>query len=510
MEFHQQSRANQFNVGDLYLGKVERTVSGLNAAFVDIGHAKDAFLHYLDMGRNFKVQDKYFQSVAKKGVSVPLSSVDLGSGDRENNANQTIEDLISPGQKILVKINKEAISLKGPRISCELSLPGRYVILLPFSDRVNVSRRIAKESERKRLVKLVRSIIPENFGAIVRTIAEKIDAEELHDDVQRLMSKWDKGIGNLAGAEPGTCVLREANFVRTFLRDLLNDSFDSIYVDDVELYEEVKEYMSRIALEKVDILHHYSSTTTQLFHHYDIEKQIRISLGRKVSVPGGGFLVIESTEALHVIDVNSGRKSHEEDQESNALNTNLDAVEEVALQIRLRDLGGIIIVDFIDMRERTNQAKVYSAMKKAMSMDRSRYQILPLTKFGLMQITRHRVRPETNLSTDETCSTCRGSGKVEASIGVADNIEKNVAYVMRHQKPRSLTLVVHPYLHAYFTKGLWSRRRRWALKYGIKIRVREEISLGLTECRYLDGKGKELLGLELNADKKRENAIPEK
>ncbi|MCY4419400.1 MAG: Rne/Rng family ribonuclease [Cytophagales bacterium] len=513
VEFHRLDQGAQFNVGDLYLGEVRRSVSGLNATFVDIGYSKDSFLHSVDLGSFFGDQAKYIRSVFSgkssgrvqdisalelKTTSVPRTARNTSrkknGTDTDKKDGKFLTPFLEPEQKILVQVSKEPINEKGPRVSCEFSLPGRYIILLPFSNKVTVSKKIDSKEEKERLANLVKSILPRNFGAIVRTVSAHVETEDLYKDVKFLLTRWEKGMEKLPNAKPRDPIIKEGNPVHNLLRDFLNDSLDRIYVDDKELYESLHEYILKIAPKKEDILQHYKSKSTKLFHHYDIEKQIRVSFGKRVSVTGGGFIIIEHTEALHVIDVNSGKKAHESGQESNAINTNLEAVPEIALQIRLRDLGGIIIVDFIDMREKENRDKLFEAMKKALSKDKTRFTILPITRFGLLQITRHRVRPETIISTDETCPACLGTGKVESAIGIAETIEKNVEYLLAKRKVSSFKLVVHPYLHAFFTsKGFpFSKQWKWYFKYRVWIKVIGKISMNITDCKYLDKNGEEV------------------
>jgi len=489
-EFHYEDDAVKFNVGDIYLGTVKKVVQGLNAAFIDIGYEKDAFLHYLDLGPQVESLNKFVRfSLAKKNISPRFTSFRM-EADIDKLGKMT--QVLSRNKPVLVQVVKEPISTKGPRLSCELSLAGRYLILVPFSTAINVSKKISRGEERKRLLRLISSIRPENFGVIIRTVAEGKDVAELDRDLRNLVSIWEEGHKNLRNAKPGDKVIGEMSKVSSILRDVLNESFDNIIIDDKILYQEVKTYIQGIAPEKEKIVK-FHNNRVKIFEHFGIEKQLKASFGRSVTVVGGGYLIIEHTEALHVIDVNSGNKSNvESNQEDTALRVNIEACKEIARQLRLRDMGGIIVIDFIDMRKKENQVKLYNQMKVEMSEDRSKFTILPLSKFGLMQITRQRVRPELNITTGENCPTCNGTGKISASVLVADEVEKTIEYLLGKQNEKNLTLVLHPYLYAYFKTGITSRRMKWFLKYFKWVKILEDSSLALTEYHFINSAGEEV------------------
>ncbi len=411
IEFHNEENANKFTVGDIYLGTVKKVVPGLNAAFVDIGYEKDAFLHYLDLGPQVSSLNKF----TKFALTGKHPSSDLGKFKNEPDINKLgkISQALTKNQKILVQVVKEPISTKGPRLSCELSLAGRNIVLVPFSQAVSISKKISNGEERKRLLRLLSSIKPDNFGVIIRTVAEKKDVAELDRDLRNLVDKWKIGIKTLKNAKPRDKIIGEMSRVSSLLRDVLNESFDSVIVDDKVIYEELKQFTKEIAPGKGKIVKYYTGKA-KIFESHGIEKQFKSLFGKSVSLPkGSGYLIIEHTEALHVIDVNSGNKSAvESDQESTALKTNLEAAKEVARQLQLRDMGGIIVIDFIDMRKAENKRLLFEKMKEFMKDDRSKFTALPLSRFGLMQITRQRVRPEMNIKTTETCPSCGGSGKI--------------------------------------------------------------------------------------------------
>ncbi|MCS6967824.1 MAG: Rne/Rng family ribonuclease [Cytophagales bacterium] len=479
VEFHYDTHSGNFVVGDIFLGVVRRIIPGLNAAFIDIGYEKDAFLHYLDLGPNFRSLQKFVR-IAQNSK---LDKADLKDFKMEPPLDKLgkISDVLKVNQPILVQVVKEPISTKGPRLSCELSIAGRHLVLVPFANSVNVSKKVTDSAERKRLIRLLSSIKPENFGIIVRTVAEGKDIADFEKDLDELLGIWQKGVEKLHTARPREKIIGEMGKANSMLRDMLNETFDSITVDDREMYEEIKAFIRNIAPEKEKIVKLYTGKA-KIFEAFGIEKQVKLLFGPTVSLPSGGYIVIEHTEALHVIDVNSGNKSvSESNQESTAFAVNMEAATEIARQLRLRDMGGIIVIDFIDMKSPEHKRMLYEHMKAEMKSDRAKFTILPLTKFGLMQITRQRVRPELNISTLERCPTCNGTGKINASISVADQIESKIDYILTRQNERGITLVVHPYLYAYFTAGWPSIRLNWFFKYRRWVRIEKDSSLGVTE-----------------------------
>ena len=480
IEYHNEENANKFAVGDIYLGTVKKVVPGLNAAFIDIGYEKDAFLHYLDLGPQVSSLNKF----TKFALTGKHPSSDLGKFRNEPDINKLgkISQVLTKNQKILVQVVKEPISTKGPRLSCELSLAGRNIVLVPFSSTVSISKKVTSSDERKRLLRLISSIKPENFGVIIRTVAEKKDVAELDRDLKNLVDKWKQGVKTLKKANPKDKIIGEMSRVSALLRDVLNESFDSVTVDDKVIYEELRLFTKEIAPDKEKIVKRYNGKA-KIFESYGIEKQLKSLFGKSISLSNGsGYLIIEHTEALHVIDVNSGNKSAvESDQESTALKTNLEAAKEVARQLQLRDMGGIIVIDFIDMRRAENKRLLFDKMKEFMKEDRSKFTVLPLSRFGLMQITRQRVRPEMNIKTQEKCPACGGSGKIAPSILIADQLERDLDYLLTKQNEKYISISLHPYLYAYFTKGLLSKKNRWLLKYHKKIKLIQDSSLAITD-----------------------------
>lgn len=489
VELHSEKADANFAVGDLYLGKVKKLIPGLNAAFVEVGFEKDAFLHYTDLSpyvrsilkfTNLAVNDKSEEGFDFAKFKVEPEIIKTGK----------ITEVLNGRPNVLVQILKEPIAAKGPRLSCELSLPGRYVVVTPFNDIVAVSRKIHSSEERKRLQKIIEAIKPKNLGVIVRTAAEGKHTSELHEDLLSLIATWKTIQDNLKNAVAPTKILSEQGKATSMLRDLLTADFNRIVVNDKNIFAETKSYIQRIAPDKVDIVTLYSNGLP-LFDNYGITKQVKAAFGKTVNLPSGAYLIIEHTEALHVIDVNSGYKSVSNNQEQNALETNLEAAEEIARQLRLRDLGGIIVVDFIDMKLIENKKKLADAMDLFMKTDRAKHAVLPITKFGLMQITRQRMKPEMNINTSEICPSCQGTGKISSTLILEDELSKNLSYLIM-QKHKGLTIEVHPILHTYLTSGFPSRRMKWSWKYKQKIKIKANSSNYLTEFRFFDDSDEEI------------------
>lgn len=485
VELNREKSNNNFSVGDIYLGRVKKVMPGLNAAFVDVGYEKDAFLHYLDLGSQAASLNKYTQLVQTgKQLSSDLTTFKL---EKEIQKDGKIGNVINSNQQILIQIAKEPISTKGPRITTEISLAGRYLVLIPFSDKVSVSQKIKTNDEKIRLKRLIASIKPKNFGVIIRTVAEGKSVADLDADLNDLVSKWNLCFEALKTAQPPQKVLGEIDRTSVILRDLLNASFNSIHINDEKLYEETKSYLQTIAPDKEKILKFYKGTVP-IFDNFGIDRQIKALFGKTVTMKSGGYLIVEHTEALHVIDVNSGnRAKSDKNQETNAFEVNLEAAIEVARQLRLRDMGGIIVVDFIDLHSAENRKLLFEKMRDEMAKDRAKHNILPPSKFGLIQITRQRVRPEMNIVTVEKCPTCGGTGEIQASVLIMDQIENNLRYILKEQNEAEVTICVHPYLEAYITKGLFSSlRRKWSRKFGKKIKVRAVSSYTFLEYHFLN------------------------
>jgi ribonuclease G len=489
VELHRENIQNPFGVGDLYLGKVKKLMPGLNAAFVDVGFEKDAFLHYSDLSPYAKSLLKFTQQNIEWKPEEPF---DFGRFSIEPEIVKTgkVTEVLQGKPNILVQILKEPIASKGPRLSCEISIPGRFVVLTPFNDVVAVSRKIHSSEERRRLQKIIDAIKKKNFGVIVRTAAEGKNTAELHEDLNQLHEKWRQIQQNLKGAVAPTKILGEQDKTTSLLRDLLNADFNRIVVNDKNIYQEAKNYIQRVAPEKADIVSFYQNGSP-IFDSFGVTKQVKAAFGKTVSLNSGAYLIIEHTEALHVIDVNSGYKNAGATQEDNSLQTNLEAAQEIARQLRLRDIGGIIVVDFIDMKQQENKKKLYESMEEFMSGDRARHSILPISKFGLMQITRQRMKPELEIKTDENCPACHGTGKITSTLLLDDEILKNLDYLVTHGH-KGLTLMVHPMFAAYLLRGLPSLRVKWSLKFRQWIKIKADNTLHLTAFRFLDKNEEEI------------------
>ncbi len=485
VELHQENTSSKkFLVGELYLGTVKKIMPGLNAAFVDIGHEKDAFLHYHDLGPYIKSWLK----ITNETMNGQRTDGDLSQFVLEPETVKTgkINQILKRNQQILVQIAKEPISSKGPRLTTEISIAGRYFILVPFYDTVNVSKKVSTFDERKRLKNLGNSLKTPKLGLICRTAAEEKGGQDLHQDILELQNKWNDIFLKLPAASPRDRVLGESQKSFTILRDLLSYDFSNITVNQKLLFEDMKSHLSSIDKKLVKVLKYYSGKE-DIFSTYGIDKQIKSSFGKTVSCAGGAYLIIEHTEALHSIDVNSGSKhAKSANQEENALATNLDAAREIARQLRLRDMGGIVVIDFIDLRTPSFKRQLFNTLRDAMEDDKAKHTILPMSKFGLIQITRQRVRPEMSIKTAEQCPTCAGTGSIVSSVMIIDNIENHLNHLMTTATYKKITIVTNPYLAAYLTQGLPSMRTKWYLKYKKWINIKSDIKYGMLAYSFFD------------------------
>lgn len=491
VELTREKSGTKFAVGDIYLGKVKKIMPGLNATFVNVGYEKDAFLHYLDMGPQFATLNKYVQNViSRKGRTTPTTKL---HPEPDINKNGKIAQQLKSGQNIMVQVAKEPISTKGPRLTSELSIAGRFMVLVPFSEKVSVSQKIRTVEERNRLKKLIQSIKPRNYGVIIRTASEGKRVADLDQELQRLVNKWESILPKLKKVRAPGLVLGELSRTTAMLRDIYTPDFSNIYINDYAVYEEVSEYIAGIVPEKKKTVKFYDKKAPMLDAH-GIEKQIKALFGKTVTFKSGAYLIIEHTEAFHVIDVNSGNRAKAaNDQETNALEVNLAACDEVARQLRLRDMGGIIVIDFIDMHESENRQKVFNKMKEVMADDRTKHHILPLSKFCLMQITRQRVRPEETIDTSEVCPACKGTGKVTPTILFTDEIASRVDYIFSDLNHKKIVIHVHPFVEAYLKKGFRSIVRKWRWKYMKKIEVVGIDKITMLEAHFFDESMEEII-----------------
>ncbi len=487
VEYQNEPRSVSYAVGNIYIAEVKKLMPGLNASFVDVGFERDAFLHYLDIGSQFNSYEKYLKQVQSDRKKLYPFSKATRLPDLKKDG--SIQNILTKGQEVLVQIVKEPISTKGPRLTGELSFAGRYLVLIPFGDKVSVSAKIKSGEERARLKQLINSIKPKNCGVIVRTVAEGKRVAELDAELKILTKRWEDAITKIQKTQKRPqLVFEEKGRTVALLRDLFNPTYENIYVNDETVFNEVKDYVSLIAPEKAKIVKLYTGTVP-IFDNFNITKQIKSSFGKTVNYKHGAYLIIEHTEALHVVDVNSGNRSHSDNgQEANALDVNLGAADELARQLRLRDMGGIIVVDFIDMNLAEDRQLLYERMCKNMQKDRAKHNILPLSKFGLMQITRQRVRPAMDVNVEETCPTCFGKGKIKSSILFTDQLESKIDCLVNKIGVKTFYLHVHPYVAAYINQGVFSLKRKWQLKYGLGVHVISSQKLSFLQYEFYDNK----------------------
>ena len=486
VELHREKNNSKFSVGDIYLGKAKKVMTGLNAAFVDVGYEKDAFLHYLDLGPQANSLIKYVELTQNGKQNV--SNLMYFKDEPDIKKDGKINEIIKSGQNLLVQVAKEPISAKGPRITTEISLAGRYLVLIPFANKISVSSKIRNLEEKNRLKELMHKIKPKHFGLIVRTVAEGKSVTDLENDMNDLVNRWDECYKALKTSQPPMRVLGEVDRTNAILRDFLNASFNAIHVNDPTVFEDLKSYIKTISPDKVDILKLYNGKLP-IFDALGVEKQIKSLFGKTIHMRSGAYLVIEHTEALHVFDVNSGNRAKSENtQEQNALDVNLEAAVEVARQLRLRDMGGIIVVDFIDMHSADNRKLLFDKLNEEMKSDRAKHNILPPSKFGLIQITRQRLRPEVNVEVLETCPSCGGTGKVQPSILFVDQLENTLRFIIKEQNQKHITLNVHPYIEAYIKKGGLFRSIQWKWYFEHKqwVKVQGASSQGIMEYKFFN------------------------
>ena len=490
VELNKEQCQTGFAVGDIYLGKVRKIMPGLNAAFVNIGHEKDAFIHYLDLGPQFPSLQKLVasQQPGKRGLRV--ESMKLEPPVEKTGK---IGEYLQVGQQIMVQVAKEAISTKGPRLTADISLAGRNVVLVPFSSKVFLSQKIRSNEEKKRLKRIAAGVLPKNFGVIIRTAAMEAKDADIEQDILSLVDKWRKTIQNIRKKEAPALLMSELTRANTIIRDTLNGSFSQIVVNDEAMFNEIRNYIRVIEPESEKIVKLYKGNVP-IFDNFDISKQIKSLFAKYVSLRRGAYLIIEHTEAMNVIDVNSGNRTKaEDDQEQTALDVNLAAAREIARQLRLRDLGGIVIIDFIDLHKAVNRQTLYDEMTKLMATDKAKHTILPLTKFGLMQITRQRVRPVAVEEVKDVCPTCGGTGKIEPTILLDKKIENNISYLTIDRGHKYLKLKVSPYVSAFLHRGVWSLRLRWMWRYKTWLHIVADQSVGIVDTRFFDKRGKQLL-----------------
>lgn len=488
-ELHEETGNNDFVVGDLFLGRIKKLAPNLNSAFVNIGYEKDAFLHYQDLGPDYLSFRKYVKDIfSKKQNSSSLKSFEKQA---EIDKNGTVDKVLAKDDVVLLQITKEPISTKGPRISTQISITGRFLVLIPFDNKVSISKKIKSSEEKERLRTLIESIKPEGFGVIIRTVAEGKKVAELHQDMGSLVSKWETAFKNIQKQKVPSKILSEEDIASAILRDNFNADYVNIICDDEQMVNDMKNYVDVIAPERKNIVQFYDSHIP-LLECYNVEKQLKQSFGKHVNIPSskGAYLVIEHTEALHVVDVNSGPNiSAATTNKEHALMVNKMAATEIARQLRLRDMGGIIVVDFIDMVNPEHRRLLYEHFREEMKRDKAKHKILPPSKFGLIQMTRQRVRPEKYIETNEENPNV--DGEIHAPIVIVERIDEAIRNIMAKEKGK-LFLHVHPFIEAFLTKGLMSIQMKWFLKYKKWVTIIPRDSFKYLEFRLYNSDKKEL------------------
>lgn len=504
------------NVGDIYLGRVAKVMPGIRAAFIDIGHEQDAFLHFSDIGAIEEYSSLFDEDEAEEievnGNGEPTSDEEgtqeatkEGTDTKLRSTTTVATEVAEPparlkqmaqrevnlqkGQDILVQVIKEPVGKKGMRVRSAISLPGRFLVLIPFDGKIGVSKKISSFRERRRLRRIVREMLPKGFGAIIRTVAEGKSEDMLRQDLQELVKAWNNIEKSVKTEKAPALIYKDLNTTSSVIRDLFQDAVEHVVVDGKKLYKEIKAYVQWMSPDMADRIELYKGKEP-IFDKYGIEKDIETLFSKKVWLKSGGYLYIERTEAMTVIDVNSGRYAAKKEQELNSLRTDLEAAREICRQIRLRDIGGLIIVDFIDLEDERNKKKIYDEVKKEFRRDRAKVTVLPLTEFGLMQITRQRIRQSVPMSFSEPCPICGGSGIVQSKSTTINQIERWLRRFKSDTKEFRLELHVHPTLGEYLTRGALSRLMKLQVKFFVKIKIVHDNSIGPDEFRFISLKQK--------------------
>ncbi|HHE46113.1 MAG TPA: Rne/Rng family ribonuclease [Bacteroidetes bacterium] len=467
VELHVERPENERMVGSLFRGVVRKVMPGISAAFIDIGFSQDAFLHFSDVGGGSELGTHLLHDVVDRG----------NNGEGGGRKRWQPHDL-KVGQEILVQVIKEPIGHKGPRVSSQVSIPGRFMVLVPNESFIGVSRKIAGFKEKKRLKSIASKIRPKGFGIIVRTLAETRSEEDLEVDMKRLLKVWRKCEQSMSELKGPGVVYRDISMASSIIRDLYSPEVNSLVVDSRKLYREIVGYVKDVAPGLTDKITLYKDRIP-IFDKYNIEVEIENCLSRKIWLNGGGYIFFDITEALVAIDVNSGRFAGKKDHEENSLKVNLAAAREISRQLRLRDVGGIIVIDFIDLLEERNRKKVFDEMRRAMRMDRAKWDIAPLSPFGLMEMTRQRIRPSLLYTFREPCPNCDGTGLVPSMETVVTTLERWIKRFSSKTRERHLELKVNPQLKSYLTKGIRNRLTRimWANKIYITLSTEDELKI---------------------------------
>lgn len=480
-------------VGDIYLGKVARVLPGIKAAFIDIGMKHDAFLHFSDIGDQTKdlqamLDDDPDDDPAEYAQNHPdaaLPEVNLPEIEMINGIPK-----LHKGQEILIQITKEPVVNKGVRVSSAISIPGRFCVLLPYDKKIGVSKKIADFKERKRLKSIARSIIPPNYGLIIRTVARNQSEEALTEDLRFLKKIWEDIVRKAREEKPPTLVYQDLTTTISVIRDLFSSEVSKIHIDNRKLFKQVKDYINMVHPEWINRLEHYKANKP-IYESFRIEEQIKSLFARKVALKTGGYLVIEHTEAMVVIDVNSGKYAANKEQELNSLKTDLEAAREIVRQLRLRDIGGLIVVDFIDLEDEKNRKKIYDELKKEFKKDRAKVSILPMSDFGLIQITRQRIRQNILQAVTETCPSCQGSGTVIKKSQIIHEVEEWLRRYRFEGKETFLVLRCHSSIASKLKEGFPTLHMKLQLKYFIFFRIEADDTIGAATFRFFSKKTKD-------------------
>jgi len=494
-----ESEENQRTVGDIYLARVHKVMSGIRAAFIDVGMEKDAFLHFSDAGDHLGDYIKMMNG--PKSISKDANK-ELQKFDKLSNNDKQIlaGKLLQNNQRVLVQIVKEPIGSKGPRVSTDITIAGRFLVLIPMGNYIAISKKINSGRERRRLKKIAGDMLPDGFGVIIRTVAQGQDKESLEDDMRTVLKKWERILNKLENAKPPTLLYKDLDITESLIRDLFAKQYDRVLIDDYQLYKSIKSYVSQIAPKMLPSVELYKGKD-HIFDHVNIAHDVNSIFSPRVRMPSGGYLIFEQTEAMYVVDVNSGPYAAKEKQEDNSLKTNLEAAREIAKQLRLRDIGGIIVVDFIDLRDDKNRKKIYDELKKEFKKDRAKTNVIGMSDFGLVQITRQRIRPSVVNSVSKVCPTCGGSGSVVSQDTIVTDIESWISKFKYSTEYRAVDIYINPYLRSYLTRGLFSLRFKWMMKYKLKISFVPDETISLNEFKAtLSGSDLEITDVVLQGD----------
>ena len=478
---------NRRMVGDIYLGKIARVLPGIKAAFVDIGMKHDAFLHFSDIGETTK---QFQEMLGDEDADIDDEDEEIAENTRTQEKQRQSQPEIPKlhkGQDIIVQITKEPVNNKGVRVSSSVSLPGRFCVLLPFDGKVGVSKKIYDFKERRRLRNIARSILPKNYGLIIRTVAKNQNEEALQEDLNNLIKTWKEIESTVKSETPPALIYQDLNTTSSVIRDLFTPDVSKVFIDSKKLFKQIKNYIQLIQPGLADKIELFKSGHS-IFDSFKIEEQIKTLMGRKVPLPSGGYLIIEHTEAMVVIDVNSGRYAKNKEQELNSLKTDLEASREIARQLRLRDIGGIIVIDFIDLEDEKNRKKVYDELRKEFRRDRAKVSVLPMSDFGVIQITRQRVRQNIMQAMKEVCPYCLGTGLLTKHSHLVYDLEDWLKKFRRHSNERSLIIKCHPTVAQKFKMGEFKSLTKLQLKYFVRLKIMEDESMPLSQLKFISKK----------------------